>query len=104
MTVRSTLLLEMLCNRMQCSLRELGTDRFREVRFGGEANATYGLDVGDLDGDRFPDIVGRQFGCTELYLSQPIHQTNRAIRMIALRPLDRAMMLFMLFVTGFANQ
>ncbi len=30
---------------------------YSEVRFGDAANATYGVDTGDLDGDGFADIV-----------------------------------------------
>ena len=31
--------------------------QFQEMRFGEQSSATYGLDVGDLDGDGFLDIV-----------------------------------------------
>ena len=37
---------------------------FSEVRFGSEDGASYGLDVGDLDGDGFDDIVVANSGST----------------------------------------
>ena len=35
---------------------------FQEMRFGNETGVTYGLDVGDLDGDGFRDIVTANSG------------------------------------------
>jgi hypothetical protein len=47
-------------------------DVFSETRFGDESAATYGLDVGDLDGDEFGDIVTANSGSqNRIFLNRP---------------------------------
>ena len=47
---------------------------YREVRFGDESHATYGLDTGDLNGDGFEDIVVANSG------SQNLVFLNRSVK------------------------
>lgn len=51
---------------------EQAGDAFSETRFGNESAATYGLDVGDLDGDGFSDIVTANSGSlNRIFLNRP---------------------------------
>ncbi len=43
-------------------------DAFSETRFGDATAATYGLDVGDLDGDGFDDYCDSEFRISESHL------------------------------------
>jgi hypothetical protein len=48
---------------------------FREVRFGNESAATYGLDTGDLDGDLFEDIAVANSGTeNRVFLNRPLRK------------------------------
>ena len=46
---------------------------FGEVRFGGAENISYGVAVGDVNADGFPDIgVANSDGLNRIYLNRPV--------------------------------
>ncbi len=46
---------------------------FREVRFGSADDVTYGVGVGDVNGDGFPDIgVANSDGLNGIHINRPV--------------------------------
>ncbi|HIO88391.1 MAG TPA: hypothetical protein EYN45_01610, partial [Candidatus Marinimicrobia bacterium] len=51
---------------------------FNQYEFGSIENVTYGVSVGDLNGDNYPDIVTANSGSQNIiYLNQPANNLDR---------------------------